>query len=393
MIKNLNYNEKTISETLARAVINAGVEVVTYVPGFGGNEVFDDYNKISKKPFTISFNEEAAYSVAHGAALTGVRSASFLKSHGLVKAGNSVTDSLYSGTTAGFLTIIFNDSNGKQSDSILDIEAFLKGIGIPYENARKEDIYRQVIQLFDKYEKRSLPYALVVESTDVMLPVITGDWLKLSNSPPKYHRDISQHVLCPFFLDYQYQVLTNKYNQQEWSGIKKPGSPLIPDSLPDKWKPVAASYAGLFSIFKSIRGSLVIGDTGISTLFACEPFNCIDITTYMGGSIPLAVGAYLGGYRDVWAVTGDFSFIAAGHLGLLEALQRRIPLKVLIFYNGKAETTGGQLIPDKMLDTILAGYDKYIRYIHHPENREEVTDILSKAAKSTEISIVIAEYK
>lgn len=392
MVENQN-RAGTVSETIAAALVNSGVKVVTYVPGSGANEVFVDYNKVNRQPAPISFHEEVAYSVAHGAALTGTRAATLLKSHGLVKASNSVTDSLYCGTTAGLVNIVFNDSKGQHSDSILDIRAFLKGIGIPCKVAQKRTIYQQIISLFAQSEKRRLPYALVVETEEVLQSSNFDNWPKLNIASPEFHREITQHVLCPFFADYQNKVLKCKKNREDWTKIPKPGIPRIPDSLPAEWKTVAAAYAGLFSVFQSVRGTLVVGDTGVSTLFACEPFNCIDITTYMGGSIPLAVGAYLGGRHDVWALTGDFSFIAAGHLGLLEAWQRRIPLKILIFYNGKAETTGGQPIPEKTLETILCGYSRYISYIRNPENSAEVKEVLNKAGQSTELKIVVADYR
>ena len=386
--------ETTVSKIIAGALASAGVKVATYVPGFGGNEVFVDFNEISPQPHPMSFNEEAAFTIAHGASLTGSRSVSLLKSHGLVKAGNSVTDSLYCGTTAGMLAIVFNDNNGMQSDSIIDIWSFLRGIGIPYQNADTGNLGGQIAELYIQSERCSLPYALVVESTDVprMAPA-NGCSGAEDTAPPVYRRDIVQRVLCPFFLDYQNRVLRSKERSEDWRKIPRPAVPRIPDSLPEKWKPVAELYAPLFAEFRSIRGSLVTGDTGVSTLFACEPYNCIDITTYMGGSIPLAVGAYLGGCRDVWALTGDFSFIAAGHLGLLEAWQRRIPLKVLIFGNGKAETTGGQPVPDGTLEKILdSGFGRVCR-ISHPGDPVEVREVLDRANRSDEMQIVVADYR
>jgi TPP-dependent indolepyruvate ferredoxin oxidoreductase alpha subunit len=385
--------ERTVSETLAAALAGAGVKVVTYVPGFGGNEVFADFNRISPRPWPMSFHEEAAFSISHGAAMVGVRSASLLKSHGLVKAGNSVTDALYSGTTAGFLSIIFNDNNGMQSDSIIDIWSFLRGIGIPYQNADLDRIPQQTAELFALSEKRSLPYALVVESTDVPRLVPADPCTPEPFNAPVYQRDIVQRVLCPFFLDYQHQVLRSKERFEDWRGIPRPAVPRIPDSLPEKWKPAAGLYAPLFSAFQSVRGTLVTGDTGVSTLFACEPFNCIDITTYMGGSIPLAIGAYLGGCRDVWALTGDFSFIAAGHLGLLEAWQRQIPLKVLIFCNGKAETTGGQPLPDGALEKVLAGYSSQVLRLKNPGDPAAAREVLEQAGRSPKMQIVAADYR
>jgi len=384
---------KTVSETMAGALFNAGVKVLTYVPGSGVNEVFIDCNRFSKIANPISFHEEVAYTIAHGAALVGTRSAALMKSHGFIKAENSVTDSLYCGTTAGFVTVIFSDSSGSQSDSILDIEAFVRGIGIPYQKADRADIYSQIIHLFEQSEKRSLPHALIMESHDVAQSIVSQDWFTPTMNRREYRRDIIQHVLCPFFVDYQHEVLQHKLKNQVWQSIPRPVIPRLPEALPEKWKPAAAAYADIFSVLRSIRGSLVTGDTGVSSLFACEPYNCVDIATYMGGSIPLAVGAYLGGHREAWALTGDFSFIAAGHLGLLEAWQRQIPLKVLIFYNGKAETTGDQPIPARALETVLSGYQQYLHIIKNPQDRDELKSVLNQANQSAEMSIVIADYR
>ena len=145
--------------------------------------------------------------------------------------------------------------------------------------------------------------------------------------------------------------------------------------------------------FKSVRGPTVTGDTGMSTLFALPPYNCIDVTTYMGGSVPLAIGAYLAGCKPAWAVTGDFALVAAGHLGLLEAAQRNIPLKVLVLYNGKSETTGGQRIPDGTLERVIKGYEEYVSYIHDPQNSDELKDVLGSAAHADELSLIIADFR
>jgi TPP-dependent indolepyruvate ferredoxin oxidoreductase alpha subunit len=114
--------------------------------------------------------------------------------------------------------------------------------------------------------------------------------------------------------------------------------------------------------------------------------------TYMGGSLPLALGAYLAGYHQTWALTGDFSFIAAGQLGLVEAIQRAIPLKVVIFHNGTAQATGGQPIPPHILDRVLQGYASSIRYIRNPQDVGEVRTVLDEASHSQELRIIVAEY-
>jgi len=384
---------KTVADTISAALVDSGVKIVTCVPGAGGNEVFTGYNKLIQLQNPVSFHEETAYSLAHGASLVGTRSAVLVKSHGIIKAGNSVTDSLFSGSHAGMLALVFTDKTGQHSDSILDIEPFLKGIGIPYQIADMENIYQQVCRLMDLSEKMCLPQALVVESSDIQRVVSTESVQKWLGSGKVYQRDIVQRVLCPFFNQYQSAVLNCKNHNADWSLVPRPAIPRMPDCLTGSWKAQIENYAGLFSIFSRVRGPLVTGDTGISSLFAFEPYNCVDITTYLGGSVPLAVGAYLGGCREVWAMTGDFAFIAAGHLGLLEAKQRQIPLKVLILYNGRSATTGGQVIPENSLETVLSGYQESLSYIHDPRNRDETETILRKAQQSEKMSIVIADYR
>jgi len=383
--------KKSIAQIIAHAIHAARADVVTNVPGFGGTQVFDAFREISDRSHPNSFHEEVAYSIAHGASLVGQRSATVIKAHGFAKAANSVVDSLIAGTTAGFVIIVTDDRVGQHSDSIFDIAAFVRGLGIPHRTLQAPDIYRQVLDAFSRSEALQLPVVLLMDADDVDL-LGTYTPVQDSISPPTYQRDVSQHVLGPLLAEYQYRVLAAKVSGQDWRGVEKPALPTIPDALPQVWQPLARLYTPLFEVFQTLRGEVVTGDTGVSTLFAFPPYNCVDICTYMGGSVPLAVGAYLAGRRNVWAVTGDFSFIAAGHLGLLEAIQRDIPLKVLIFHNRKAQTTGGQPIPNGVLERILRGYESHVRHLSNPQDAREIEVVLREASSAQELRIVVADY-
>ncbi|MBL7137407.1 MAG: hypothetical protein ISS17_01355 [Bacteroidales bacterium] len=100
---------------------------------------------------------------------------------------------------------------------------------------------------------------------------------------------------------------------------------IIPEDTPENWKKAVEKYEPFFRVYKKYGGDIVTGDTGIISQYSALPWNCFDIITYMGGSIPLAIGASLAGRKNVWAVTGDFSFIATGPLALLEAKLRNPP--------------------------------------------------------------------
>jgi TPP-dependent indolepyruvate ferredoxin oxidoreductase alpha subunit len=380
-----------VSQIIAQALFDAG-SLLTYVPATGGQDIFNHYCKLSAFDHPVSFHEEVAFTLAHGAALTGRRTCAMMKGHGLAKAANSVVDALYAGTTAGLVILILEDPEGKHSDSILNSAPILAGMGVPFRHARKESMREILFCAFTDSERLGLPVALIVDSdemdTEISSPPVTPP-------PPGrgYVRDITRHILCPSFGAYQYEVLRAKRTGQDITTLARPSVPVIPDNLPDKWKPAMSRYILLFSIFREFRGDVVAADTGITCLFACPPFDCVDLTTYMGGSVSLAIGAYLAGHQPVWAITGDFSFISAGHLGLHEALQRNIPLKVLLFYNGKAETTGGQIISEGTLERTLAAYVPYTRTIQNPSDPAEIRAVLQTAAMSETLTIVVADYR
>lgn len=320
------------SQAIGLAMLDSSIEVATYVPALGATEIYYDYCAVSGQKPSISFHEEVAYTIAHGVALAGRRASAVLKTHGFIKAGNSVSDSLYSGTNAGFVSIVVDDRKGIQSDSIVDTSAFLEGIGIPHKIGDVENIYCDILTAFQRSEDLSLPYALVVDASDMDKPsqVRRERWeegredgkdsagRRTYGYSRNYCRDIAQHVLCPPFCKYQQEVFRCKLQDCDWSLISRPEiSPLL-RSLPPRWRPTAEKYSRLFKAFRSFKGGMVAGDTGLSTLFALPPYDCIDVTTYMGGSVPLAIGAYMAGERPSWAVTGDFSFIAAAPNGRLQ---------------------------------------------------------------------------
>ena len=168
--------------------------------------------------------------------------------------------------------------------------------------------------------------------------------------------------------------------------------PIIPASLPPAYQAAVAPYIPLFEIFKEISAEFICGDAGVSTLSAFAPHNIAHAALYMGGSIPTIIGASLSGMKNVWSFIGDFSFISAGHYGLVEAVLRNAPINVLIYANGKAQTTGGQSLDLELLERLLAGYSEFIIRLDDPNNADKTRTELTQAASSDKLSIVIANY-
>jgi TPP-dependent indolepyruvate ferredoxin oxidoreductase alpha subunit len=107
----------------------------------------------------------------------------------------------------------------------------------------------------------------------------------------------------------------------------------------------------------------------------------------------MALGFHLGGFGRAWAVTGDYAFLAAGHMGLIEALARRIPLKVLVLDNGRAMATGGQLIPEGVFDQVLGGWAPFVSRIENPRDKDAVRNVLGRAIRSDRLEIVSVRFR
>ncbi len=379
---------------LARALRDARATVVTCVPGAGATLVYEAWTHLAGAPVCYSFHEETAFLIAHGASLAGCRTAVLVKTHGLAKAGNAVVDALSAGTGAGFVILVFDDREGAHSDSILESGALLRGFRIPCLAPTPAGYYRAVIEAFARSETLRLPVAVRIASDTLAGRTTTAPARRQGPIPRPYpwRRNVAQHVLCPPLARYQRAVLDAKLAGRPWRRLRPPPLPRIPDGLPAAWQPVARLYAPLFEVFRTLRGEVVAGDTGISSLFAFPPYACIDLCTCMGGSLPLAIGALLAGRRSAWAVTGDFSFLAAGQLGLLEAARRGLPLKVLILDNRQAETTGGQPVPAGLLETALRGYAGHVTVIRHPHDPRAAEPVLRAASRAATLRIVVTEH-
>ena len=299
--------------------------------------------------------------------------------------------SLSSGTNAGCVAIIADDKDAKQSDNIFDCIALLRGLGMPFIVGKRERIYQDVMKSFQLSERNQLPYALIVD-VETLRKEATIKTVKSPTLNAKYKRNIFQHVVCPVFAQHQYKVLQAKRQKKNWMTMKPPIQPVVPHSLPDRWREPSKRYIALFSIFREMRGEIVTGDTGMSSHFAFRPYECIDVITYMGGSIPLAIGAYLAVHRKVWAVTGDFAFVAAGQLALLEATMRNLPIKILVTFNGQSEATGGQPVTALSLHRAVAAYAGNVKFISNPQDRGEIKEALADANESRDMRIVVANY-
>lgn len=378
----------TLAESLATTLAEIGVRVATHVPGHGATQTFEQFNRVQPHKQTGSYHEEVAFTIAHGAALIGTRSACIIKTHGMVKAMNSVTDALSCGTTAGFVTLLFQDPTGHHSDNIIDIEPILAGARMPFLTSSASHASRDLSRAYALSESLALPVALVINADEIELEAP----FESPELPPTpvYERNIAKHLVCPIFAKYQYELLNAKL-----AGAERPRHGpvgMMDDLLPPAYLRAVAPYRPIFEVFQQFPFDFVAGDAGVSTLSALPPYHIVNGATYLGSSVPLAMGAYLAGAERSWAFTGDFSFIAAGHLGLIEAVERKLPIKVMIYANGLAQTTGGQPLELEHVRRLLEGYREFVRIVPDAKDLGHVESIIAEATAANELRIIVLYF-
>ncbi len=102
------------------------------------------------------------------------------------------------------------------------------------------------------------------------------------------------------------------------------------------------TYLALKEVKEMIDIQVVHGDIGCYTLGFYPPYNIIDSTICMGSSISMAMGSADAGVKNIVAVIGDSTFTHSGIEGLLESINKQVPLTLLILDNEKVAMTGGQ---------------------------------------------------
>jgi TPP-dependent indolepyruvate ferredoxin oxidoreductase alpha subunit len=120
-------------------------------------------------------------------------------------------------------------------------------------------------------------------------------------------------------------------------------------SMPDMSKNyiVSKNYEKLFSAVKAIRPTFVIGDLGEYTK---DTYGTIDACLCLGSSIGVATGCALAGYQKSLVITGDGAYLHSGKNALMESIERKITLKIVVLCNGGCRVTGGQKIPGDLFD-------------------------------------------
>jgi len=108
------------NEALARGAWQAGLKVACAYPGTPSTEILETLALFPEVDVQWSVNEKAAYEVAYGAAVGGVRALAACKHVGLNVAMDPLMTSAYIGVNAGFVIVVCDDPQMHSSQNEQD---------------------------------------------------------------------------------------------------------------------------------------------------------------------------------------------------------------------------------------------------------------------------------
>ena len=153
-------------------------------------------------------------------------------------------------------------------------------------------------------------------------------------------------------------------------------------------------YDALNKVAAEYADARIFGDIGCYTLGALPPFRAIDSCVDMGASITMAKGAADAGIHPAIAVIGDSTFTHSGMTGLLDAINDKSNITVIISDNLTTAMTGGQdSAGTNKFEAICKGLGVEPEHLHVvvplPKNMEEITRIIRDEIEYNGVSVII----
>ncbi|CEA16408.1 Thiamine pyrophosphate enzyme, C-terminal TPP-binding [Fermentimonas caenicola] len=155
-------------------------------------------------------------------------------------------------------------------------------------------------------------------------------------------------------------------------------------------------FEAINMVMENYSQKQIFGDIGCYTLGALPPYSSISTCVDMGASITMAKGAADAGMRPAVCVIGDSTFTHSGMTSLLDAVNDKSPVTVIISDNDTTAMTGGQdsAGTGKFFDICkgIGVEEDHIRVIKPlKKNLEENIAILREEFEYNGVSVIISQ--
>lgn len=153
-------------------------------------------------------------------------------------------------------------------------------------------------------------------------------------------------------------------------------------------------YDALNAVLKEYPNGRVFSDIGCYTLGALPPYEAINSCVDMGASITMAKGAAEGGLFPAVAVIGDSTFTHSGMTGLLDAVNEKANITIIVSDNESISMTGGQESSAlNKVEEICKGIGVDPEHVKTllpvPKNQEELRRIIRDEINYEGVSVIV----
>ena len=153
-------------------------------------------------------------------------------------------------------------------------------------------------------------------------------------------------------------------------------------------------YTALNKVLEEYPQHRVFGDIGCYTLGALPPYKSLSSCVDMGASITMAKGAADAGAFPSVAVIGDSTFTHSGMTGLLDAVNDKSNIVVVISDNLTTGMTGGQdsagTYKYEAICKAIGVEPEHVRVVVPlPKNMPEITEVIKEEIEYNGVSVII----
>ena len=215
------------NEAAVRGVIEAGVSIAATYPGTPSSEIGNILSVLAKDAniyFEFSTNEKVAMEVAATAAVSGLRSFTFMKHVGMNVAADSFMTTAYSGVNGGMVILSADDPSLFSSQNEQDTRNYARLANVPIlEPSNCQEVKDMVKYAFDLSEQFKIP---VIVRTTTRVSHMRGivEFGEVSDNSSNcdnhwkrghFNKDPSKYVPVPAFAGDMHVRLWDKINRIE----------------------------------------------------------------------------------------------------------------------------------------------------------------------------------
>lgn len=208
------------NEAAVRGALEAGVSVASTYPGTPSSEIGDVFSKIARDAgmyFEFSTNEKVALEVAAAAAVSGLRSFTFMKHVGLNVASDSLMSVAYSGVNGGMIVLTADDPSMFSSQNEQDNRHYARLANMPMlEPSNPQELKDLMVYGFQLSEEFQIP-VLIRTTTRVshMRGIVDFDAVNEVKRTGFFHKDPERFVPVPKVAMKMHHKLIEKMEKLE----------------------------------------------------------------------------------------------------------------------------------------------------------------------------------